>query len=737
MGFLGLIGFGGGATGLSLGGGAASYDPNGHVASGGVISDYSTPTAAYRAHIFNTPGDFVISSLSSEFPAHVEYLVMGGGGGGGGAGGNSQAAGGGGGAGGMKNNIEGPGGSPGAQDQSAYASGYPVSAATFPVSIGRGGARGMRTGSLDPAQPAARAKGGSGGNSYFGPPTVRVEATGGGSGGAGRASTPGLSPGGDGACGGGGGFTDGPQPYSWGGTGNRNTGGTPFPGPAQGYGSSPVGATGPAYSGPGAGGGGSGVNGNGGNGGPPGGESIGGTGGSGKASIIAYGPGQPLSYGGGGAGGAAPPTGANPQPAGGSGGGGEGASKRFKPSYSAPDYLAEVQKSVFASNNRDNTGSGGGGGGTGGSNENCPGGDGADGVVVVRYQIGQSNATAKAKATGGAISFYNEKIVHTLLHTQNFVTTSAISGAEVFAIGGGGGGGGGNGSCGGGGAGGAVAITSVAFDSGCTYTCTIGHGGQGGYRGDYRGFNGENTTVAYTSGGPSPAFLGTITAKGGGYGAAYGPTVRVGGPGGCGGGGAGSPGPGGEGTQADTDNPAWPTPQVDTCGVNDGGASHNPNHRGGGGGGCGGVGSDGDGSGPRNGGIGIALPTTFRDPAQLGLGMPGSPTATWYVGGGGGGGCEAGSPNAEEPSDHGKGGGGPGDTGPWSGGGQGGSNTTTPGSYNWISSPTSGYNGEPGYNNTGGGGGGGWWTDPTVGNAPWGFQGGNGGSGLILIAYPK
>ena len=36
-----------------------------------------------------------------------------------------------------------------------------------------------------------------------------------------------------------------------------------------------------------------------------------------------------------------------------------------------------------------------------------------------------------------------------------------------------------------------------------------------------------------------------------------------------------------------------------------------------------------------------------------------------------------------------------------------------------------------------GGGGGGWWTDPTVGNAPWGFQGGDGGSGIILIAYPK
>ena len=58
MGFLGLIGFGGGATGLGLGGSGASNDPNGHVATGGVISDYATPTAAYRAHIFNYTGKF-------------------------------------------------------------------------------------------------------------------------------------------------------------------------------------------------------------------------------------------------------------------------------------------------------------------------------------------------------------------------------------------------------------------------------------------------------------------------------------------------------------------------------------------------------------------------------------------------------------------------------------------------------------------------------------------------------
>ena len=733
MGFLGLIGFGGGATGLGLGGGAASNDPNGHVATGGIISDYSTPTAAYRAHIFNTPGDFVISSLSGEFPAHVEYLVMGGGAGGGGGGGGSQAAGGGGGAGGMKNNVEGPGGG-GDVPNSAYASGYPVSAATFPVSIGRGGQRGMRSGSLGPVQPMARAKGAGGGSSYFGPPTVRVEATGGGAGGAGRADTPGLSPGGDGACGGGGGFTNGPQPYSWGGTANRDSGGTPFPGPSQGYGGDSAGATGPTYSGPGAAGGGSGVGGTGGAApGDPTVEAKGGVGGAGKASVIAYGPTVPLFYGGGGAGGSAPPTGGiSQQPLGGSSIGGEGASMRFTPNYSAPNYVAEVQPNTFANNRRDNTGSGGGGGGTGGANENCPGGDGSDGCVIIRYQIGQSDATESRKATGGAVSVYNDKIIHTILYTQNFVTTSAISGAEVFAIGGGGGGGGGNGSCGGGGAGGAVTITDVAFDSGCTYTCTIGIGGQGGYRGDYRGNPGNNTTLAYTSGGPSPAFDGTITANGGGYGGAYGPPVRDGGAGGCGGGAAGGD-DGGANNQSNPANPDYSAPQI-TNHSYAGGDSHAPNYRGGGGGGIGGVGSPGDGSGPRNGGYGAQIPTTFRDPAAAkgGLGMLGHPGASYYVGGGGGGGTETGAPNAEEPADHGKGGAGTGDTGPWSGGGQAGTNTGP-----WVATPTSGYNGEPGYSNTGGGGGGGWWTDGSVGNSPYGFQGGGGGSGLILIAYPK
>ena len=623
----------------------------------------------------------------------------------------------------MKNNIEGPGGSPGAQNTSAYASGYPVSAATYPVSIGRGGHRGMKSFSLDPAQPSYRSAGGDGNASYFGPPTARVKAEGGGRGGAGRGGAPGITPGGDGGSGGGAGYTGEP---SWGGTENRDTSGSPAPGPAQGYGGPTAGAGG--YPGPGSAGGGSGAGGT----STSGSGATGGSGGAGKASVIAYGPTVPLAYAGGGGGGSAPPTGGQgTMPPGGSGVGGNGGRFAFA-SHSSGAYNGAIATEQYANTQRDNTGSGGGGGGISGPDNNAPGGDGADGTVVIRYQIGQSEATASRKATGGAVSYYNNKIIHCFLHTQTFVTTSAISGAEVFCIAGGGGGGGGNGSCGGGGAGGAVTITDVAFDSGCTYTCTIGIGGQGGYRGDYRGNPGNNTTLAYTSGGPSPAFDGTITANAGGHGGAYGPPVRDGGPGGCGGGAAGG-NDGGANNQTNPANPDYSAPQI-TNHSYAGGDSHAPNYRGGGGGGIGSVGSAGDGSGPRNGGYGAQIPATFRDPAAAkgGLGMLGHPGASYYVGGGGGGGTETGAPNAEEPSDHGKGGAGTGDTGPWSGGGQAGTNTGP-----WIATPTSGYNGEPGYSNTGGGGGGGWWTDGSVGNSPYGFQGGGGGSGLILIAYPK
>ena len=51
-------------------------------------------------------------------------------------------------------------------------------------------------------------------------------------------------------------------------------------------------------------------------------------------------------------------------------------------------------------------------GGGGGGNSGAVGKSGGSGIVVVRYQIGELTATAKA--TGGAISYYNGKTIHTL-----------------------------------------------------------------------------------------------------------------------------------------------------------------------------------------------------------------------------------------------------------------------------------------------------------------------------------
>ena len=67
--------------------------------SGGIISDYTSGSDIYRAHIFNASGVFNVSALSIDpnLPDTVDALVVAGGGGGGG-----QYHGGGGGAGGMK-----------------------------------------------------------------------------------------------------------------------------------------------------------------------------------------------------------------------------------------------------------------------------------------------------------------------------------------------------------------------------------------------------------------------------------------------------------------------------------------------------------------------------------------------------------------------------------------------------------------------------------------------------------
>ena len=52
-------------------------------------------------------------------------------------------------------------------------------------------------------------------------------------------------------------------------------------------------------------------------------------------------------------------------------------------------------------------------------NSQGPGGNGGSGVVVLRYQMGQ---LATKKATGGLVSFYGSKTIHTFTKTWNFCT---------------------------------------------------------------------------------------------------------------------------------------------------------------------------------------------------------------------------------------------------------------------------------------------------------------------------
>ena len=78
--------FGFGAAAGGSGGGASLVSPDGHTATGGIISDFDDGGTIYRSHTFITPGTFEVTALSTVYPAGIEYLVVAGGGGGGGSG---------------------------------------------------------------------------------------------------------------------------------------------------------------------------------------------------------------------------------------------------------------------------------------------------------------------------------------------------------------------------------------------------------------------------------------------------------------------------------------------------------------------------------------------------------------------------------------------------------------------------------------------------------------------------
>ena len=348
--------------------------------------------------------------------------------------------------------------------------------------------------------------------------------------------------------------------------------------------------------------------------------------------------------------------------------------------------------------------------------------NGGSGIVVVRYQI-DSSQSGSAKASGGSISYYGNKTIHAFTSSGNFVAPATFNETvEYVVVGGGGAGGGpsipgGNSYYGGGGGAGAYRKGSTPISTPQTIAIQVGAGGA----------KGQLLPAAGT-----PSYFGTpITSPGGGYGATWQdpggqPTVG-GGPGASSGGssygGSVQPAPG------DPFSPTDASANTPTNGWGHPGGTGHPTGDNGGGGGAGGAGENAADSAAGDGGLGMQLPTTFRDPAQS-FGAPG-PTNTsthnpgwtnidnsgkyWVAGGGGG---SAYGPDSGHTSGVGGVGSPPVGSSPFAGAGNG--------SRHFA-------NGIAALQNTGSGGGG-------MERAPGGPDpqpdAGNGGSGLVLIAYP-
>jgi len=619
-------------------------------ATGGTISEYTDGPAYYRAHTFTASSDnFTVqsNSLTTPFADTVDILLIGGGGGGG-------YGGGGGGAGGY-----------------VQLTGMPLGAIPGPnvyaVAIGAGGAGGTST--------VVSSQGGNATISNPLNPNWLVSI--GGGRGAGSPEPSGNNPGTNQAGGSGGGTAHAsgtPQ-------GNQGPALQPsqtFPLVSPPFITNNVGYPGGnVSSSPYTGGSGGGASNSG-----PGAGNPRNDGGDGLSNTLQYGPSYPQTYAAGGGGGCfGPPTGTS---FGGSSDLGGGNRSPSNAGYRAYTHA---------------NGSGGGGGGGSGSYFN--GGSGSGGICVIRYRIAAASFGG-TKATGGTISYYNGKTIHTFRSTGTFTANESLS-CDVVVLGGGGAGNANE--AGGGGAGGYVFVPGKTI-SADTYTVTIGAGGGG------LGSNGVDTTFGSS---PQPAYL---IAYGGGGGGVW--TAGTGSDGGSGGGGGafntGDGGVGGSATQ-----PGAPG-DSGTYGIGYPGGDGGPGspYQAAGGGGAGSRGQDYDIPGGA-GGIGVQLPSTFQDPNST-IGYPGPDSTRFYVAGGGGGADN--SPNSNY-------------------GGAGGSwNQPTlslvPGANaaNWyagagsggITMPNAEYNTRGALANSGSGGGG--HKNPISANPVL-----YGGSGLVLIAY--
>ena len=647
----------------------------GLTATGGVVTDYADGPKVYRAHLFSDSGTFNVTKLGS-YPAHVEYLVVAGGGGGG-VGGNS---GGGGGAGGFRTNV------PGTPGNHTTSTPYPISTSpgSYTVTIGAGGAGGSSPGGLN------------------GSDTTFSTITSGGGGGAGPSSPP--YEGADGGSGGGG-STASDNTAHPGGASLAVSTPAPWPGPATQGNAGGYGKHAPGVWEGGGGGGGAGAAGE--NATQAGPTTLGaGRGGIGIRSLIA-GPAYPIGAngsttsiggwfagGGGGQGGGSSNggvwTGSAEEPGGPYSGAGGGYGSPGGP----PSPTTTPGPPARGGAGDPATGGGGGGGSPG-----TAGGAGGSGFVAIRYQIFELPGTAQA--TGGIVSFYGGKTIHTFISSGTLVCPTSISSVEYVLVGGGGSGASAIG--GGGGAGAYLSGSGITLPA-TTYPVVIGGGGGLVGPDPYPGYHGTDST------------WNGLTAGGGGGGTGLVPTYdpSVGrnstapfgaavGSGGGGGNGSGSISGGAGGSPSGFA----------------GGNGNDPTLGSGGGGGS----SQAGGNAPTNyGGTGLQLPTTFRDPGGIQFGSGPNAQNHWLAGGGGGGsrnsptqsqdGGEGGGPTApktENPLNAGYG---------WAGAGNGTGNN---------SGPT--IKGGPALANTGSGGGG-------AGDSGVPGISGSGGSGVLLIAYP-
>ena len=333
--------------------------------------------------------------------------------------------------------------------------------------------------------------------------------------------------------------------------------------------------------------------------------------------------------------------------------------------------------------------------------------------------------------SGGTISDSARSgyITHTFTSSGSLVTDGELTSAEIFVIGGGGGGGG-NRYGGGGGAGGANYGTGITLTA-TTHPVTIGNGGSGGTAqgpSSPQGSKGaDGGSSAFEATAPHPLYR--VGRGGGGGGSHDVPSPhRNGQPGGCGGGATSYAGHTGGGQGQTAYNPGKPTNYGQP------GAGYQTSNVGTGGNGwaaAGGGGAGQAGFGPPNPG---ATDQRFRgggnggDGVQLSI----SGTATYYGGGGGGSSFSyvTPAPSHQAPNQMkcrgGNGGGGTGNNQPNSAPTQSG-----PGLNPYAAGTNGSSPNQHGIVNTGSGGSG---AQPT-----WSFSliGGNGGSGLVIVAYPQ